>query len=52
MNDPKVVSNDLTNSFIAMLNDCKTDFEEEIVVASLREYHRFAEITFRIYRKR
>jgi len=39
MNDRKVVSNDLTDRFIAMLNDYKTDFEEEIVVASLREYY-------------
>lgn len=39
MSDYKIVSNDLTDRFTAMLNDYKHDFEEEIVVVSLMNYY-------------
>ena len=39
MSDYKIVSNDLTDRFTAMLNDYKADFEEEIVVFSLMKYY-------------
>lgn len=39
MSDYNVVSNDLTDRFTAMLDDYKTDFEEEIVVVSLMKYY-------------
>lgn len=39
MSDYKIVSNDLTDRFTAMLNDYKADFEEEIVVFSLMRYY-------------
>ena len=39
MTDYKIVSNDLTDRFTAMLNDYKQDFEEEIVVVSLMKYY-------------
>ena len=39
MSDYKIVSNDLTDRFTAMLNDYKADFEDEIVVFSLMKYY-------------
>lgn len=39
MSDYKIVSNDLTDRFTAMLDDYKHDFEEEIVVVSLMNYY-------------